>query len=114
MPTTTPTAEKNEKIDVTVTDSDAAPVVKIANEMLATVVNDKASDVHLECYEDTLKIFKDALDEPQGMILVTGPTGSGKTRTLYGALAELTKPQYKIFTVEDPIEFELAGSTRSR
>jgi type IV pilus assembly protein PilB len=58
---------------------------------------------------DSLKIFKNALDEPQGMILVTGPTGSGKTRTLYNALAELNKPQYNIVTVEDPIEYELAG-----
>ena len=53
-----------------------------------------------------------ALDEPQGMILVTGPTGSGKTRTLYTALSELNKPQYNIVTVEDPIEFELPGITQ--
>lgn len=190
--------------DVTATDSGAAPVMKIGNLMLATVVKDKASDVHLECYEktmklryridgslydyppppksmqgslisrlkimahldiserrlpqdgririkmagrdidfrmsflptkygekvvgrildksaiagsiadvgmdpETLKLFKSALDEPQGMILVTGPTGSGKTRTLYNALAELNVPQYNIVTVEDPIEYELAG-----
>lgn len=196
--------KEEEEADVTATDSSAAPVVKIANLMFATSVKDKASDIHLECYErslklryridgslydyppppkgmqsalisrlkimahldiserrlpqdgrvrikmagrdidfrmsflptkygekvvarildrtaisgtvadigmdpESLKIFKDALDEPQGMILVTGPTGSGKTRTLYSALAELNKPQYNIVTVEDPIEYELAG-----
>lgn len=194
----------DEQVDVTATDSDAAPVIKIANLMLSTVLKDKASDVHLECYEkalklryridgalydyppppksmqraltsrlkimsrldisenrlpqdgrirvriagrdidfrmsflpmkygekivgrildksaiagsiadigmdpESLKLFKSALDEPQGMILITGPTGSGKTRTLYNALAELNKPQYNIVTVEDPIEYELAG-----
>lgn len=197
-------SEDVEDTDVTATDAGAAPVIKIANLMLATVMKDKASDVHLECYEknlklryridgalydyppppksmqnplisrlkimahldiserrlpqdgririkmagrdidfrmsflpmkygekvvgrildksaiagsiadigmdpESLKIFKAALDEPQGMILVTGPTGSGKTRTLYNALAELNKPQYNIVTVEDPIEYELAG-----
>ncbi|MDD2710326.1 MAG: ATPase, T2SS/T4P/T4SS family [Verrucomicrobiae bacterium] len=195
---------EDEQADVTASDADAAPVVKIANLMLATVVKDKASDVHLECYEKTMKLryridgalydyppppksmqnalisrlkimahldiserrlpqdgririkmagrdidfrmsflpckygekvvgrildksaiagsikeigmdedtykkFSKALDEPQGMILVTGPTGSGKTRTLYNALAELNKPYYNIITVEDPIEYELPG-----
>ncbi len=190
--------------DADATDAGAAPVIRIANLMLSTVLKDKASDVHLECYEKTLKlryridgalydypappksmqnplvsrlkilakldiserrlpqdgrirlkiagreidfrmsflpmkygekvvgrildksaiagsiadigmdpeslkIFQSALDEPQGMILVTGPTGSGKTRTLYNALAALNKPQYNIVTVEDPIEYELAG-----
>jgi type IV pilus assembly protein PilB len=195
---------EEENIDVTSDDAAAAPVMKIANLLLATVVKDKASDVHLECYEkllklryridgslydyppppksmqaalisrlkimahldiserrlpqdgririkmagrdidfrmsflptkygekvvgrildksavagsledvgmdpESMKIFRRVLDEPQGMILVTGPTGSGKTRTLYNALAELNKPQYNIVTVEDPIEYELAG-----
>lgn len=49
------------------------------------------------------------LDVPNGMFLVTGPTGSGKTTTLYAALNRLNDPQRKIFTIEDPIEYQLAG-----
>ena len=49
------------------------------------------------------------LEQPNGMILVTGPTGSGKTTTLYTALASLNTPERKIFTVEDPIEYQIAG-----
>jgi type IV pilus assembly protein PilB len=59
--------------------------------------------------EGTLSKFKKAIDAPHGMILVTGPTGSGKTTTLYSVLQELNNPQYNIVTVEDPIEYELAG-----
>ena len=59
--------------------------------------------------EHTLQIFKRAIDAPHGMILVTGPTGSGKTTTLYSVLQELNSPMYNIVTVEDPIEYELAG-----
>ena len=59
--------------------------------------------------ESTLEKFKKAIDAPHGMILVTGPTGSGKTTTLYSVLQELNSPQYNIVTVEDPIEYELAG-----
>jgi type IV pilus assembly protein PilB len=59
--------------------------------------------------ESTLDKFKRAIDAPHGMILVTGPTGSGKTTTLYSVLQELNSPQYNIVTVEDPIEYELSG-----
>ncbi len=59
--------------------------------------------------EGTLSKFRKAIDAPHGMILVTGPTGSGKTTTLYSVLQELNNPQYNIVTVEDPIEYELAG-----
>src|SRR5207253_6491002 len=52
---------------------------------------------------------KKAIDAPHGMILVTGPTGSGKTTTLYSVLQELNNPEYNIVTVEDPIEYELSG-----
>ena len=51
--------------------------------------------------------FRRLLHRPHGMILVTGPTGSGKTTTLYGALSELNKPTTKIITVEDPVEYRL-------
>src|SRR5919201_201440 len=58
---------------------------------------------------DTLSKFRKAIDAPHGMILVTGPTGSGKTTTLYSVLHELNNPAYNIVTVEDPIEYELMG-----
>src|SRR5438874_11143269 len=58
---------------------------------------------------EPLRSFKDAIDRPYGMVLVTGPTGSGKTTTLYSALAELNKVTTNISTAEDPVEFNLVG-----
>jgi len=58
---------------------------------------------------ETYVRFKQAVDAPHGLILVTGPTGSGKTTTLYSALNELNSPQFNIVTVEDPVEFQLPG-----
>src|SRR2546425_4299869 len=58
---------------------------------------------------DTFQQFKSAVDAPHGLILVTGPTGSGKTTTLYSALNELNNPMYNIVTVEDPVEFQIPG-----
>ena len=58
---------------------------------------------------ETFKRFKGAIDAPHGLILVTGPTGSGKTTTLYSALNELNNPIYNIITVEDPVEFQIPG-----
>ncbi len=58
---------------------------------------------------DDLKLFKDTIKLPWGMILVTGPTGSGKTVTIYSALSELNQPNVNICTAEDPIEFNLDG-----
>jgi len=59
--------------------------------------------------EAALKDFKDAIYKPYGMVLVTGPTGSGKTTTLYSALSELNKIISNISTAEDPVEFNLLG-----
>ena len=59
--------------------------------------------------DGTFKQFKSAIDAPHGLILVTGPTGSGKTTTLYSALNELNNPQWNIITVEDPVEFQIPG-----
>ncbi|MCX7977538.1 MAG: type IV-A pilus assembly ATPase PilB [Bdellovibrionaceae bacterium] len=59
--------------------------------------------------EDDLKLFKSMISLPQGMILITGPTGSGKTNTIYSALADLNKPDVNISTAEDPVEFNLEG-----
>ena len=59
--------------------------------------------------EATFRQFKTAIDAPHGLILVTGPTGSGKTTTLYSVLNELNSPTWNIVTVEDPVEFQLPG-----
>ncbi|MCG6924398.1 MAG: type IV-A pilus assembly ATPase PilB [Acidobacteria bacterium] len=57
----------------------------------------------------SLERFKNAISKPYGIVLVTGPTGSGKTNTLYSAIAALNKPETNIMTAEDPVEFNLAG-----
>jgi general secretion pathway protein E len=59
--------------------------------------------------DDTLKVFLDVLLQPHGILLVTGPTGSGKTTTLYTALDRLNQPDVKILTVEDPVEYQMSG-----
>jgi len=56
-----------------------------------------------------LKCIRQAIARPEGMVLVTGPTGSGKTTTLYGMLAELVSPTRNIVTIENPIEYQIAG-----
>ncbi len=58
---------------------------------------------------DTLAEFERLIVRPYGMILVTGPTGSGKTTTLYGALEKINSPDKKIITIEDPVEYQLSG-----
>jgi type IV pilus assembly protein PilB len=58
---------------------------------------------------DTFRRFASAVAAPHGLMLVTGPTGSGKTTTLYSALNELNHPEYNIITVEDPVEFQVPG-----
>ena len=62
--------------------------------------------------EPMLKRFREVLGRSSGLVLVTGPTGSGKTTTLYAALAELKIAELKIITVEDPVEYRLAGITQ--
>jgi type IV pilus assembly protein PilB len=58
---------------------------------------------------ETLKRFRKAVAEPYGMVLITGPTGSGKTTTLYAALSELHTGEEKVITIEDPVEYRLDG-----
>jgi len=60
-------------------------------------------------FSDDQKVFEEFLGLPDGILLVTGPTGSGKTTTLYACLNVINKPDKKIITVEDPVEYELAG-----
>jgi type IV pilus assembly protein PilB len=74
---------------------------------------DKANlqlDMTLLGFEDkALSDFKEAISQPHGMVLVTGPTGSGKSTTLYSALSELNQPTVNISTAEDPVEYNLPG-----
>jgi len=60
-------------------------------------------------HEPTLKLVRELVNQPYGIMYVTGPTGSGKTTTLYSALAEINEPGINISTAEDPIEYDLAG-----
>src|SRR6476619_8500535 len=62
--------------------------------------------------ESELKRFRKYIREPYGMVLVTGPTGSGKTTTLYAALSEIRSIEDKIITIEDPVEYQLKGITQ--
>ena len=62
--------------------------------------------------EAELRRFRKYIAEPYGMVLVTGPTGSGKTTTLYAALSEIQTPEDKIVTIEDPVEYQLKGITQ--
>jgi len=63
----------------------------------------------LGCTERDYKVLNKAIHQPNGIIYVTGPTGSGKTTTLYSILSELNRPEVNIITVEDPIEYQMKG-----
>jgi type II secretory ATPase GspE/PulE/Tfp pilus assembly ATPase PilB-like protein len=62
--------------------------------------------------EDALRRFRRYICQPYGMVLVTGPTGSGKTTTLYAAITEIKSPEDKIITIEDPVEYQVEGITQ--
>lgn len=81
------------------------------------VLNPKSINVALETLginEMLLPIIKDLIGRPQGMILTTGPTGSGKTTTLYTFLKSVYAPELKILTIEDPIEYKLPGIVQTQ
>ena len=63
---------------------------------------------------DLEKLFNNEIEKPNGMIIVTGPTGSGKTTTLYAFLKKISKPESKVITIEDPIEYHLEGITQTQ
>jgi type IV pilus assembly protein PilB len=76
------------------------------------ILNKDAGDITLEQlnFEDAdLKSLRKAINSTQGLVLVTGPTGSGKSTTLYSILKEVSKPHLNILTAEDPVEYELEG-----
>lgn len=68
----------------------------------------------LNLRKDLLELFKKEIKKPGGMIIVTGPTGSGKTTTLYAFLKSVKKPEIKIITIEDPIEYHLKGVSQTQ
>lgn len=81
------------------------------------ILNDKSISVELEQLgfdEDTLTIWKKQIDAPHGIVLVTGPTGSGKTTTLYASLRSIDKNAMNVSTVEDPVEYTLEGITQTQ
>ena len=82
-------------------------------ESIVMRILDKASVLYgiqeLGFMDDDYKQFKDIIRRPNGILLVTGPTGSGKTTTLYAALQELNTPDRKIISAEDPVEYNIAG-----
>src|SRR5437867_11402201 len=78
-------------------------------------MNKEFKDLRLDVLgfdDDMLVKFRKFIKEPYGMVLVTGPTGSGKTTTLYAALSEIQSPEDKIITIEDPVEYQLRGITQ--
>jgi len=78
-------------------------------------ISEQFSELRLDILgfpEAELKRFRKYIAEPYGMVLVTGPTGSGKTTTLYAALSEIKSPEDKIVTIEDPVEYQLQGITQ--
>jgi type II secretory ATPase GspE/PulE/Tfp pilus assembly ATPase PilB-like protein len=80
--------------------------------LMAKAVSLKFADLGLR--PELEKILTREIQRPNGMIITTGPTGSGKTTTLYAILNELNKPETKIITIEDPVEYELKGINQSQ
>jgi type IV pilus assembly protein PilB len=81
------------------------------------ILDTKSINVELEdlgFHDDTLALWKKMVDSPHGIVLVTGPTGSGKTTTLYSSIRQLDKNSMNISTVEDPIEYHLDGITQTQ
>ena len=84
-------------------------VIRILDkEQLHAAFRDLRLDV-LGFSEPDLRKLRKYITEPYGMVLVTGPTGSGKTTTLYAALSEIASPEDKIITIEDPVEYQIPG-----
>jgi type IV pilus assembly protein PilB len=87
-------------------------VIRILDkEMITEAISELRLDL-LGFSDSILKKFRKYITQPYGMVLVTGPTGSGKTTTLYAALTEIKSPEDKIVTIEDPVEYQIDGITQ--
>ncbi|MBP1661696.1 MAG: epsE 2 [Candidatus Aminicenantes bacterium] len=87
-------------------------VIRILDkEMITQAIRELRLDV-LGFSDEILKKFRKYIAQPYGMVLVTGPTGSGKTTSLYAALTEIRSPEDKIVTIEDPVEYQVDGITQ--
>jgi len=87
-------------------------VIRILDkEMITEAISELKLDV-LGFSDAVLRKFRRYITQPYGMVLVTGPTGSGKTTTLYAALTEIKSPEDKIVTIEDPVEYQIDGITQ--
>ena len=100
--------EEDENLDIRVS---SVPTI-FGESIVLRLLSKEKSLLNLEALgmnEEHLNIFKELIRRPYGLILVTGPTGSGKTTTLYAALNDINTPDKKIITVEDPVEYQLEG-----
>jgi type II secretory ATPase GspE/PulE/Tfp pilus assembly ATPase PilB-like protein len=87
-------------------------VIRILDkEMITEAISELRLDL-LGFSDEIQKKFRKYINQPYGMVLVTGPTGSGKTTTLYAALTEIQNPEDKIITIEDPVEYQIDGITQ--
>jgi type IV pilus assembly protein PilB len=87
-------------------------VIRILDkEMITEAISDLRLDL-LGFSDEVLRKFMKYITQPYGMVLVTGPTGSGKTTSLYAALTEIKSPEDKIVTIEDPVEYQIEGITQ--
>ncbi|HBB02327.1 MAG: type IV-A pilus assembly ATPase PilB, type IV pilus assembly protein PilB [Candidatus Peregrinibacteria bacterium GW2011_GWF2_38_29] len=107
------TTKDNRSMDLRVS---TLPTVN--GEKVVMRIQDKSKKIpdlgELGIEETNLKYFEEALTAPNGIILTTGPTGSGKTTTLYSALSRLNKPEVNILTIEDPVEIQMEGLNQSQ
>jgi general secretion pathway protein E len=99
---------QNRQVDVRVS---TVPTLRGESVVLRLLDKERGriSLVELGMAADTLELFTEVVSRPHGIVLVTGPTGSGKTTTLYAAVEMIRTGKEKILTVEDPVEYELAG-----
>src|SRR5438093_276849 len=91
-----------------VQDREVSPMIRLVDSIIFAALERRASDIHIESRDDSVAV-KYRVD---GVVLVTGPTGSGKTTTLYAALSEIKSEEDKIITIEDPVEYQIRGITQ--
>ncbi|WP_426211861.1 GspE/PulE family protein [Massilia sp. TWP1-3-3] len=99
---------KQQRIDVRI----STMPTQYGESVVMRLLNQGGTTLRLDAIGMPMKLverFRDIVQRPNGLVLVTGPTGSGKTTTLYSALAELNSTEKKLITVEDPVEYRLAG-----